>query len=229
MWEWALRAHSHISASFLGKYFFAVESCMEIEIKFRVQNLPVLAERLDELDAVLIQPRTREENLRFDTPDGRLQSAHQVLRLRQDSSARLTFKGPSQNQDGVRSRQEIEFSVGEFEQAHAMLQALGYQVWVIYEKYRREFDLDGCHVALDELPYGNFIEIEGPDAAHIKQVAHRLALDWQASIPVSYLALFEQIKAVLGLSFNHLTFDNFDHLTIPWEALGVRCADHSGG
>jgi len=42
-----------------------------------------------------------------------------------------------------------------------VFEALGYAVYMMYEKYRTTFRLDNLEVVLDELPYGNFVEIEG--------------------------------------------------------------------
>lgn len=68
---------------------------IETEIKFYVRNLKAVAARLENLSAQLIQPRVLETNLRFDLPDGSLRQQARVLRLRQDTAARLTYKGPS--------------------------------------------------------------------------------------------------------------------------------------
>ena len=124
----------------------------ELEVKFYVKDLASVERRLVALEARLVQPRAHEINLRFDTPAGDLARGLQVLRLRQDTAARLTYKGPAQARDGVRVRQEIEFVVEDFETARAFLEALGYRVSMLYEKFRTVYDIDDVHVTLDELP-----------------------------------------------------------------------------
>ena len=57
----------------------------ELEAKFYLVNLKQLEETLVESGANLIQPRTYERNLRFDTPEGVLNQSAQVLRLRQET------------------------------------------------------------------------------------------------------------------------------------------------
>src|SRR5215510_12876715 len=99
----------------------------EIEAKFYVQDLKRIEARLQNLEARLIQPRILETNLRFDLPDSRLRSKGQVLRLRQDSEARLTYKDSGTSEQGVVNRREIEFTVEDFEKAKLLLEALGYQ------------------------------------------------------------------------------------------------------
>jgi adenylate cyclase class 2 len=197
----------------------------ELEIKLYLADLPALRNSLERLGARLAQPRVQETNLRFDTPGGELTRTFQVLRLRQDTAARLTYKGPGHDIGGVRARREIEFTVGDFAAAQALLEALGYQVSLVYEKYRTTYELDGALVTLDEMPYGHFAEIEGPEAAGIRAVAKKLGLDWEARIFESYTNLFAGLREALGLSFRDLTFENFAGLEVRPQDLGVRPAD----
>ena len=197
----------------------------ELEVKFYLTNRREIEDRVRDLGASRTSIRTFEINLRFDAPDGSLTASQKVLRLRQDTHARLTFKGPSQNRQDVAARQEIEFQVGDFAAARRFLEALGYEVNVIYEKYRTTYELENVQITLDEMPYGRFCEVEGPDAASIQSVAERLGLDWSARVMESYMALFSSLKKRLSLSFRDLTFANFEHLRISSEDLGVRVAN----
>jgi adenylate cyclase class 2 len=197
----------------------------ELEVKFFVKDLGAIEERLHELGAQLAQPRTHEINLRFDTPGGDLARSFRVLRLRQDTAARLTYKGPATEADGVRVRQELEFVVSDFAAARLFLQALGYQVAMIYEKYRAVYDLDVTHITLDEMPYGNFVEIEGPDPATIQSINQRLGLDWTAKVSASYVMLFNLLQVKLSLPFRDLIFENFKDYVITPDQLEVKPAD----
>jgi adenylate cyclase class 2 len=197
----------------------------ELEVKLYVDNLKAIEERLKSKGATPEQARVHEINLRFDTRDGELSRSSQVLRLRKDTASRLTYKGPGEMKDGVKARRELEFTVGDFDLARAFLEALGYQVILIYEKYRATYMLEGTSVSLDELPYGNFVEIEGPDSETIHRVAGALGVDWDARIPESYTALFDQLRQVKELAFRDLTFENFTNLIISVAELGVRAAD----
>jgi len=200
-------------------------SDQELEVKYYVADLAAVAARLGELGATCTQARVLEINLRFDTPGGDLTRAMQVRRRRRETASRLTYKGPPLNKGGARLRQEIEFEVSDFAAARAFLEALGYRVGLVYEKYRAAYDLDGCEVSLDELPYGAFVEIEGPDPDAIRKASAGLGLDWQASIPLSYTALFERLRASLGLAFRDLAFEPFASLHITSAQLGVQAAD----
>ena len=50
------------------------------------------------------------ENFYLDTPNLELRKARKMLRLRRDSEWKITLKGPTQEQSGVFTRQEQEFS-----------------------------------------------------------------------------------------------------------------------
>jgi len=197
----------------------------EIEVKYFVNDLGAVRERLEALGAALIQPRLLETNLRFDTPERRLGRALQVLRLRQDSAARMTFKGPAHGEGGARVRQEIEFAVEDFARARQFLEALGYEVVMIYEKYRAVYDLAGVHVTLDEMPYGDFVELEGPDVQTIQLVNARLGLNWGRVVPASYTMLFEQLVQKKGLRVRDLTFAAFAGLGITPQDMDLLPAD----
>lgn len=197
----------------------------EIEVKFYIEDLPALQARLEALGAELIHPRILETNLRFDTPDGALTRLRRVLRLRKDAIARMTFKGPAEIGQEASIRQEIEFEVSDFDAARRLLEALGYRVSVSYEKYRTEYRYGGSVVALDEMPYGAFIEIEAQDVPTIQALADRLELDWEARCIESYLALFQRLRTAGLIEAQNLTFEEFDGFSFSAEDMGLRPAD----
>jgi adenylate cyclase class 2 len=197
----------------------------ELEVKFHVLDLSKLENRMRDWDTAVVQPRTHEVNLRFDTPQGELARTERVLRLRQDTAARVTYKGPSLSQEGVRLRQEYEFVVSDHQAARNLFEALGYQVSMMYEKYRTTYDMQGVFVTLDEMPYGRFLEVEGPDPASIRSVSHRLGLDWDARVLESYTLIFDRLRLSLALSFRDLSFANFSSLDVSLDVLGIHPAD----
>jgi adenylate cyclase class 2 len=197
----------------------------ELEVKFYVRDLLPFENRLIELGAILQQPRTHEINLRFDTQDQSLTRSYKVLRLRQDQQARLTYKGPGELMEGVRARREIEFSVSDFKAARSFLEALGYQVSFMYEKFRTTYDLDNVLVTLDEMPYGNFLELEGPDPRSILLTSKKLALLWETRIVDSYTLLFDRLRQNLKLTFRDLNFANFEGLLISPDMLDIAYAE----
>jgi adenylate cyclase class 2 len=197
----------------------------EIETKFYVNDLKAVENKLIALGATCKLPRSFEYNLRFDDANGSLKRAHQVLRLRQSDSARLTFKGPGQQQNSAIVRPEIELVVNNFDTARSFLEALGYQAVVIYEKYRSMYELDHTQIALDELPYGNFVEIEVEKIETIANLAPRLGLKLEAAVPASYLRLFERLRTAKNLQVQNLAFIEFEGIETTAEDLDVTPAD----
>ena len=198
---------------------------IETEVKFHIADLDRLAARLESLGAQLSSPRTFEFNLRFDTPAGEILRDNCVLRLRRNAESRLTFKGVSESREGVLIRQEIEFTVGDFDAAQQFLEALGYQIVALYEKYRTTYALGEIHFMLDELPYGDFFEIEGPDVATLQRAALNLDLDWNAAIGVSYTGIFHWLCKGIDLDETHLTFDALKELVLDLREISIYAAD----
>lgn len=198
----------------------------EIEVKFYLADPEGLRQRVIDSGAELAQARVFERNLRFDTPEMSLRARAQVLRLRADQAAHLTFKGPGQVRGGVLERQEIEFEVSDFGAARRLLEALGYRVYTSYEKYRETYKLGEVIIALDAMPFGYFAELEGPSAQEIHAAADALGLDWSKRLSTSYLDQFYALKARLNLDADDLSFEAFNGLTVRPEDLGAQPADN---
>lgn len=196
----------------------------ELEVKFFLSGREEMERKLTSMGKVTA-PRVLEVNLRFDTPDRALTSTGKVLRLRRDTRSRVTYKGPGILEGGASLRQELEFTVSDFDTARELFEALGFQVYTIYEKYRTTFRVDDMEVDLDELPTGDFLEIEGTDPISIQRLAQQLGLRWERRILASYTMLFEQLREKLGLEFRDLRFENFREITVSPEAMGISPAD----
>lgn len=198
---------------------------LEMEVKFYLSDPASFEQRLRSIGANLIQPRTFETNLRFDTADLALTKEHRVLRLRQDQGTFLTYKGPSEWGKTVSVRQEIEIEVSDFDSTRLLLEALGYHINVRYEKWRTKYQLENLEIDLDEMPFGSFVEIEGDDAKKIESMAAMLSLAWSNRVNDSYLKLFEFLKYKKHLTVENLTFDDFKEHKIHVEDLGIKPGD----
>jgi adenylate cyclase class 2 len=183
---------------------------LEIEVKFLIEDPEAVRERLLAAGAELIRPRVYERNVRFDTADNALLPKEELLRLRQDTAVILTFKGPSayDRLSEAKVREEIEVAVDDFERMTSILKRLGYEPQQEYEKYREAFRLGDLEIVLDEMPYGNFIELEGNEA-DIKSAAQAFDLDWQERILSNYLAMMGILAEFHNLPFLDVTFANF--------------------
>jgi len=187
----------------------------ELEVKFRVSDLRPRRLRLSSLGAELAQPRLLEVNLRLDTPGRALAARKEVLRLRRGPGATLTHKQAGELVDGLFHRPELELRLSDFAQAQGTLERLGFEIVMCYEKYREVFRLAGAEISLDELPYGDFVEIEAPDRSGLQEAAQQIGLPWSEAFQGSYVTLFDWLRATYRLPFSDLTFANFAGLTIP--------------
>lgn len=189
----------------------------ETEVKIKVGDLHEIEDRLKAAGASLKAGRVYERNVRYDDASGSLTLSGRLLRLRQDTRARLTYKEPGEiTSTGALSRPELEVEVSDFETMDLLLHKLGYRVAWIYEKYRTTYELNGCEITLDELPFGGFVEIEG-ESDTIEHVLAVIDLATAPRIPASYSELFFRLKAEHGLAFRDLTFENFKDMDIVKE------------
>lgn len=101
----------------------------------------------------------------------------------------LTFKGPREP-GPLKSREEIELEVADASAMLQLLERLGYQTILSYQKDRESWSLDDCRIELDEPPHiGLFVEIEGPHECAIRNAQQRLALAQDSLISSSYVRL----------------------------------------
>lgn len=191
---------------------------VETELKLYVPDLAAVQQRVEAAGGMLKAARVLERNVRYDDAALSFNAAGTVLRLRQDTRARLTYK------DGERmygkygsSRYEAEVEVSDFETMETILGKLGYHPVMSYEKYRTTYTLHDAEVTLDEMPYGNFVEIEGDEAA-IKRCVEALGLEDAHRMSASYTVLFRFVRQNMELEFTDLTFANFEGIDVPESA-----------
>ena len=186
---------------------------LEIEIKFYLADLSSIRQRILELGAHS-QGRSFESNIRFEDRHMNLKKQKSLLRLRQDRKVHLTYKStPPEDNHQFKILKELEVEVSDFDTMHHILEALGYHREQVYEKRRETLVLDRTQFCLDSMPFGNFLEIEGPQQ-DIQKFAVRLELAWNQRILMNYLEIFEILKNKLDLDFFDVTFDNFSHVKV---------------
>ncbi|CAB1061586.1 Adenylate cyclase (EC [Olavius sp. associated proteobacterium Delta 1] len=186
---------------------------LETEIKFYLTDLPSIRQRIVDLGA---QSRGRffESNVRFEDPHRTLRKNQSLLRLRRDQTVKLTYKStPPEENNQFKIMKELEVEVSDFDTAHLILEALGFHHEQVYEKWRETLVLDQTQFCLDSMPYGNFLEIEGPKQ-DIKNFAIQLGLRWDQRILLNYLHIFEIVQNSMDLNFSDVTFDNFKNVAV---------------
>ncbi len=101
------------------------------------------------------------------------------LRIRKDSQGKveLTWKGKSEVLGVSRSHKEINFSVGDYENAAEFLIAIGLVNYAHQEKYRTSWIYQQWRFDLDSYPkMPPYLEIEGNSEQHIQGALQLLGL-----------------------------------------------------
>jgi adenylate cyclase class 2 len=136
---------------------------IEIEKKYRLNQKQRLAieRRLRKVGGVA-HAVEHEENTLY--RGGRLDFGGCALRLRRvGRRALLTFKQRLPSNSPIKHQREEETEVADADKAGAILQSLGFQPALVYEKRRRRWKLGKAEVVIDELPFGLFMEIEASE------------------------------------------------------------------
>jgi adenylate cyclase class 2 len=179
---------------------------LEREIKLTFESAEAARAAVLAIGATPLHGRRLQEDCLLDTTNDDLRRRRSALRVRQDGGrCLLTFKGPVQPAT-VKVREEIETIVGDGTLLMKMLGELGFHVWFRYEKYREEFALDDCIIAIDETPVGVFVEIEG-GACGIDATAQRLGRGPGDYVLESYRSLFVRDCEQRGLAASDMLFD----------------------
>lgn len=179
---------------------------IEREVKLRFESPERARAAVIAAGATPLHGRRMQEDCLLDTTDERLRRARSALRVRVESGkGRLTFKGPVQPSI-VKVREELETIVADGPLVIRILEALGFQVWFRYQKFREEFAYDDVIVAIDETPVGTFIEIEGGERG-IAEMAQSLGCGPSDYVLDSYHRLYAQHCDRLGVPASDMLFD----------------------
>jgi adenylate cyclase class 2 len=183
---------------------------IEIEAKLKVDSLEPVAQKLSQIGAKACG-EVIQKDFYFDDSNRGLAKSDKALRLRcqtQDGKEKkiLAYKGPRET-GKFKRRQEVEFGVDNTQQAIMLLAALGFEKALVFEKRRKLWQLQGCEIALDELPLlGTFVEIEGPSEEIIADVQAKLGLSQLAHVHQSYAALMWRHCEQTGLEKREIYF-----------------------
>lgn len=166
---------------------------LEREIKFIGADFNALRGALKAAGADF-QGRYLERNAVFDYPERSLKARGALLRLRLGQTCLLTFKQPGEAGDpDFKVMDEREILVGDFEAALAILEGIGLRPAFWYEKIRERWRFGRVEVDMDQLPFGRFVELEGP-ADDIGEAARRLGLSELTSTTASYHGLNREYR-----------------------------------
>ena len=153
-----------------------IEMPIEIEKKYRLtpEQKKAIVSRLRELKVRRIK-KEFEENILFAGLNLDIRST--VVRLRKVGNRTiLTYKKRFISSSTIKRQLEEETEVSNSEATQAILKQLGLTPSVVYEKRRETWRIGAAELVIDELPFGLFMEIEGP-AAEIRKIEKDLNLN----------------------------------------------------
>jgi adenylate cyclase class 2 len=179
---------------------------LEQEVKLEFATVEAARRSVELTGARLVVPRRLLEDRLFDTADQQLRRAGSALRIRHDGPrSRLTFKGAARP-GPVKSREEIETTIGDADVAEALLRALGFRAWFRAQKYREEYALGAAVVTVDEAPIGVFVEIEAelPEIDRVAALLGKSRGDYRLE---SYPKLYTQWCHAKGITPSDMVFD----------------------
>jgi adenylate cyclase class 2 len=172
---------------------------LEREMKIIGADFGALRKALQQAGADF-QGRYFERNAVLDDASRSLKEKGVLLRLRQADRSVLTLKIPSGEKDegGFKDMKEHETLIEDFDAALSIFSGLGLRPAFWYEKIREKWRMGGLTVDLDELPFGRFVELEGP-AGEIREAVSVLGLAGLDATSENYHGLNEKYRKEQGL------------------------------
>lgn len=170
---------------------------VEIEKKYRLTKKQRAA-LLDRLRRLQASPGDLEfeENTLY--RGGRLDLGGCALRLRRvNGRTVLTFKQRFPSKSAIKHQREEETEVANGDVLAAILRSLEFRPAVVYEKRRTRWQLGKAEIAMDELPFGLFMEIEGSET-EIGKVENLLEAGSLPAVMETYPTLTAQLGQKRG-------------------------------
>lgn len=180
---------------------------IEFEAKFYPIDKDLIRTTLQQAGATLIKPEMRMRRVVYKL--GALDS-HQWLRIRDEGDkVTITFKEViDESIEGVR---EIEIIASSFDDSRKLLSAIGFEPRAYQETDRETWQLNGGMITIDTWPcLEPFLEVEGDSEQHVKDLSHKLGLDYDkayfGSVEVLYRKKYgitlEELNKIANLTFD---------------------------
>ena len=169
----------------------------EVEAKILEIDVGKIRKKLKELGAELEYKETQICRI-LDFDDKRLHKKDEVIRVRKiGNKVELTFKGATKKIGSVKSREEIETHVEDFETILKIFEKLGLTPIRSYNKYRESYKLGKITFELDNfpsLPIPPFLEIEGSSKEEVEEMAEKMGFKKEELKSFSGLELLKHYK-----------------------------------
>lgn len=179
---------------------------IESEYKFELTNKERLVLQLIEIGAQGGE-RAHELTVMYDNSDQHMNKKDARLRVRTkttgdgNSEVSISYKQPL-SREGLKREIEYQTIVKSKEMLELIIDEMGYKQVSSYERYRTDYHIgsgdDLIEISIDELPFGNFVEIEGSNLEKISDLALKLGFNKDMHIENSYDGIFNTIERKAG-------------------------------
>lgn len=135
-----------------------------------------------------------------------LEEKRALLRVRKIAGRTiLTYKQRIKDDTPVKHQIEHETEVGSAAEIERIIENLGFEKRLVYEKRRETWLLGGAEILLDELPFGLYMEIEAATAGDIEKIEKILgAVDFSVeheTYPALTARLGERLDGIIEARF----------------------------
>ncbi|MEO8863115.1 MAG: class IV adenylate cyclase, partial [Candidatus Saccharimonadales bacterium] len=154
----------------------------EIEAKFLDIDTDSLRQKLQSLNARLINPEREMKRRVFDFEDGRLKKVNGWVRVR-DEGDKVTLSYKQLNDRTITGTKEVNVTVSSFDDTCDFLDCIGLKSKSFQVTKRESWVLNGVEIEIDTWPWiPQFVELEGKSEDAVKQVASLLELNWAKAL-----------------------------------------------
>ncbi|MCA9379070.1 class IV adenylate cyclase [Candidatus Dojkabacteria bacterium] len=151
----------------------------EFEATFSIESKDVIRKQLKSIGAKMVKEEFKQTRAVFNLPTG-----HEIengwLRVRDEQDKVTMSLKVVKNNTTIANQKEIELRVNSFDDASALLTAIGCKAKSYQENLRERWELGDVEITIDEWPFLDpYIEIEGSSEEQVREVAEQLGYDWK--------------------------------------------------
>jgi adenylate cyclase class 2 len=173
---------------------------IEYEATFTNINKDKVRQILKKNGAALVKNEYLQRRTVFTLPGGKDLSSS-WLRVR-DEGGKITMSLKVVDGDKITDQKEICLEVSDYNEAVALLKAVGCQEKAYQETKRELWKLDGVEITIDEWPFLEpFMEVEGRSEEEVKRVSEKLGFDWDSA---KFCAIGTLYKKKYGISLDEI-------------------------
>ncbi len=169
---------------------------IEKEVKYQITNPIQLIEQLKKQKAVF-RGYHLEKTIRIDNEAWTFSNAGTFIRLRTGFKNTLTLKKARMKNSEVSERLELEVEIDDIDVCRRIFEEIGLTDSLVMEKYRMMWEIDGTAITIDELPFGVYVEIEGP-IPKIKLLSELLGFQFENRLILTYWEIYRDLMDLSG-------------------------------